>query len=314
LVGRESKTGLSGGQTALAVIVVAGTGAAALLLRPGAGVLRQGRGPLGGGWAAIGATALWAVAAFAVHRRFRDRFSRYEEHRDAAAQRLADVARHILRLAPLVVPALLLALHHFSTGEAMDYRPGPPRPHPPPVQTPPKAPPKPADAGRAHVPGWLADLLVGLLVAVLAAVVVYAVWYLLRLLHRPEPATYEGSYATMDDEQEMLAQAVDSGRRALLDGADARAAVIACYAAMEASLGASGVARRASDSPQDLLERAAAGDVLTGPAAGDLTDLFREARYSTHPMDDGHRRRASAALSEIAAQLERRTAAAGAAS
>jgi hypothetical protein len=96
---------------------------------------------------------------------------------------------------------------------------------------------------------------------------------------------------------------VDSGRRALRDGADARAAVIACYAAMEQSLAASGIARRASDSPQDLLERAATGGRLTGPSAAALTALFREARYSTHPMDDSHRDRAADALAEIAAQL-----------
>ena len=82
--------------------------------------------------------------------------------------------------------------------------------------------------------------------------------------HRPAAA--EPPYHP-DEEQDVLAQAVDSGRRALLDGDDARAAVIACYAAMETSLAASGIARRASDSPQDLLERASAGGLLTGPRA-----------------------------------------------
>lgn len=119
-------------------------------------------------------------------------------------------------------------------------------------------------------------------------------------------AEVPATYATLDDEQERLAQAVDSGRRALLDGTDARAAVIACYATMEESLADSGVARRASDSPQDLLERAVAGGLPAGAAVVELTGLFREARYSTHPMDGGHRDRATAALAEIADGLRSR--------
>ncbi|MYS44741.1 DUF4129 domain-containing protein, partial [Streptomyces sp. SID5998] len=60
------------------------------------------------------------------------------------------------------------------------------------------------------------------------------------------------------------------------------------------------------DSPQDLLERAVA-DGLPPRAAAELTALFREARYSTHPMDGGHRDRAAAALAEIAHDLRSRT-------
>lgn len=56
-----------------------------------------------------------------------------------------------------------------------------------------------------------------------------------------------------------------------------------------------------------LLERAVAGGLPTGAAAAALTALFREARYSTHPMDGSHRDRAAAALTEIADGLRSRT-------
>lgn len=128
-----------------------------------------------------------------------------------------------------------------------------------------------------------------------------------RCLTRPPAPGAPATYATLDDEQDRLARAVDSGRRALLDGTDARAAVIACYAAMEESLADSGVTRRASDSPQDLLERAVAGGPPTRASAAALTTLFREARYSTHLMDGSHRDRAAAALAEIADGLRSRT-------
>ncbi|WP_237404487.1 DUF4129 domain-containing protein [Actinacidiphila reveromycinica] len=301
-------TGWGGGRAALAVLVVAGTGAAALLLRPDGGVGAQGRGPLGGDGTAFGVAALWLVASIAAHRRYRDRLARYDERRTAAQQRLADVARRALTVAPVAVPVLLLALHDFH---------GRPAPRPAPTPQPPAgtvndASPPPAhrhtgDSGP-HLPGWLPHLVVGLLIAAAAVAVTLAAITLLRMLRRPERPLPEGLFRVIDDEEEVLAEAVRSGRRALRDTGDARAAVIACYAAMETSLAASGVARHASDSPQDLLERAAAGDLLSGPAAGELTDLFREARYSTHAMDDRHRRRAADALARIAAQLERRAA------
>ncbi|WP_345942855.1 DUF4129 domain-containing protein [Streptomyces sp. SID486] len=52
------------------------------------------------------------------------------------------------------------------------------------------------------------------------------------------------------------------------------------------------------------MERAVAGGLPPGAATA-LTALFREARYSTHPMDGNHRDRAAAALAEIADGLRR---------
>ncbi|SEG70199.1 protein of unknown function [Actinacidiphila yanglinensis] len=312
MAGRESRTGLDGARVALAVVVLAGIAVTAMLLRPSSGAMSQGRGPMGGGGATVGVAALWVVAALLVNGRYRERFNRYDERRGVAEQRLADVVRHLLLLSPVAVPVLLLGLHRFDTtsGGRKPYPSVLPTRSDDTTPTPLPTDHKPHDdKGSLHLPGWLLHAGLALVAVVVAAAVAYAVWYLLRVLRRPEPAAPHGDFAVLDDEEELLAQAVDSGRRALRDTDDARAAVIACYAAMETSLAASGVARRASDSPQDLLERAAADDLLSGPAAGALTELFREARYSTHPMDDGDRRRASDALGEIAAQLERRAAA-----
>ena len=109
-----------------------------------------------------------------------------------------------------------------------------------------------------------------------------------------------------EDEQDesALNEAVLAGREAL-EG-EARAAIIACYAAMEASLDAAGVPRLESDSPADLLARAADRGALDGPAARLLASLFREARYSTHAMGVAHLGQARGALDEIAAQLAAR--------
>jgi Domain of unknown function (DUF4129) len=112
-------------------------------------------------------------------------------------------------------------------------------------------------------------------------------------------------------DEEALSAAVLAGRGAL-EG-EARAAIIACYAAMEDSLAAAGVTRLESDSPADLLRRATEHGVVAGPAPRLLAALFREARFSTHPIGARHLDQARGALDEITAQLEARRAAARAA-
>ena len=105
---------------------------------------------------------------------------------------------------------------------------------------------------------------------------------------------------------EELREAVAEGRAALAAIDDARAAIIACYVAMERSLAERGTARAAADTPDELLGRAVASGVVRGGAAGRLTALFYEARFSTHPLGSGQRDAASAALDELAAELAAR--------
>jgi Domain of unknown function (DUF4129) len=113
------------------------------------------------------------------------------------------------------------------------------------------------------------------------------------------------------EDEEVLSAAVLAGRGAL-EG-EARAAIIACYAAMEESLMAAGVTRLESDSPADLLRRATERGVVAGPAPRLLAALFREARFSTHPIGARHLDQARGALDEITAQLDARREAAEAA-
>jgi Domain of unknown function (DUF4129) len=102
-----------------------------------------------------------------------------------------------------------------------------------------------------------------------------------------------------------LARAVRSGRRALAELDDARAAIIGCYLAMEASLAKAGAARRAAETPDELLARAVAGDLVSAEPASRLTALFYEARFSSHPMPQAKRDEAASALAELAETLPR---------
>jgi hypothetical protein len=84
---------------------------------------------------------------------------------------------------------------------------------------------------------------------------------------------------------------------------DARAAIIACYLAMEHTLAERGTARGLADTPDELLARAARSGLVRGAAPRRLTALFYEARYSSHPLGADQRVTASRALDELAAEL-----------
>ncbi|HYK31674.1 MAG TPA: DUF4129 domain-containing protein [Streptosporangiaceae bacterium] len=145
----------------------------------------------------------------------------------------------------------------------------------------------------------LRDVLIALLIIAIIIVLIVA-WRRRRIasLRLSVPADLG-----VDEAADDLARAVESGRIALRDLDDARAAIIACYVAMEQTLAEAGAARGAAETPDELLVRAvAAGLVPAGPAAL-LTELFYEARYSTHHMPTSKRDQAEQALTEIAAGL-----------
>ncbi|MFC8387729.1 DUF4129 domain-containing protein [Streptomyces sp. NPDC057238] len=288
--------------------VVGALAVAALVLRPAEGLLHPGRGPLGHwGFVAIGASVAWTAGAMLAVDRLRHRIGAGRTMLPPGEERLREAAVPLLFTGAGVIGVLALVLHRF------DHDSTPPTATPPENLPPPSPPPgpnrPPSEEGSGHSLSMPLYLLLGLLAAVVVVVVTVAVVRRLRRrgLTVPKPPDPAGTPAE-DDDARLLLSAVHSGRRALADTGDARAAVIACYAAMEDALVASGVQRRASDSPSDLLTRAAGAGLAPTPAAPRLTALFREARYSSHPMDGSHREAAADALEEIASLLQDREA------
>jgi hypothetical protein len=192
-----------------------------------------------------------------------------------------------------------LHLHFLSKGKPP---PAPPFTGKGKLKTPPPLPQHHGGGSTLHIP-W-APILYGLLVIALVAAVVISIWWSSRLRQAAAPMVIEEAGA------EELREAVESGRAALAEISDARAAIIACYVAMERSLADRGTSRTAADTPDELLARAVGAGTVRGPAAGRLTALFYEARFSTHPVAAGQRAAASAALDEIAAELAAELAAA----
>jgi hypothetical protein len=235
------------------------------------------------------------------------------DDRDVAA-----ALRFLLRLVigtAMAAIGVVLAVNahlHLFTARPMIARPikvhtfGPPRT---------QLPTRTGTGLHFHFP--VAPVLYGLLTVALMAALGFSVWWGRRLA-AARPAAVPGDLA---EETEGLREAVASGRAAMADLDDARAAIIACYAAMERSLAERGAERGAAGTPDELLDRAVRSGLLSagddsgghdsagpdnaGPdnAARTLTALFYEARFSTHPLGPGHRDTAARALDELAAEL-----------
>jgi hypothetical protein len=158
------------------------------------------------------------------------------------------------------------------------------------------------NAGAGHNFANLTYLIYALLALLLLAAIAACVLVILRRV----PWRSADDLFVLADDDGSTRTAIESGRRALRSFDDAQAAIIACYVAMEASLASAGTARDSAETPDELLARAVASGLLHGAAAGRLTALFYEARYSSHALPATARDEADRALDAISAELARR--------
>ena len=297
----------------LAVLLLA-LGAAALASAHGSA--ERGLGPLAKQWWLFAASAVGLGILALV--RLRARMSATDP--DSTAQ--ARLNRGVLAAAAVLTAAVPIGLYltRFQSPDQSDSC----MPQCPSLLatssvrqngTPPAVPTKAAShAGTLKLPLGLILLVIGCVLAAALAAGLVLLYLRARGLKKIQlgiegaPPPPIGDEA---DDEAALGAAVLAGRGAL-EG-EARAAIIACYAAMEDSLAAAGVTRLASDSPADLLKRATERGVVSGPAPRLLAALFREARFSTHRIGARHVDQARGALDEITAQLTARQAEAAAA-
>jgi Domain of unknown function (DUF4129) len=270
-------------------IALAGLLLAAVVLGVHAVVPGNGwRGPLHAHPIPLG-VALELVAAglmLALHRRT----TRHPQAAEPAA-----ALRQALRLtlvSVLIALPLLLAAYQLSRLH--------PRPHR--QQQPPRThfgrpSPRPTHAHLVSHGGI--SFPPNLLYALLALALATSIAIFAFLLRRRVRQRWIDVAEQADDEQEQLKQVVESGRSALRKVDDARAAIIACYVAMERSLAEAGAERGAAETPDELLARAAGRGMVSGPAAERLTGLFYEARFSTHPLPAAAREDARQALDAL---------------
>jgi hypothetical protein len=217
---------------------------------------------------------------------------------DTGERDIAGALRVLLRLLlgaamVAIAVALLVGLHLHSFG-----RPSPAaQPRLPTRLTP--ATRHPASSGGASLDIPLKPILYALLVIALIAALAASIWWARRL---SRVVVLPAALPDADTSQE-LREAVASGRAAMAELDDARAAIIACYEAMEQRLAERGAERGVAGTPDELLGHATDQKIITGAGARRLTTLFYEARFSTHHLGPGTREAAIRALDDMAAEL-----------
>lgn len=257
-------------------------------------------GPLHSSGIAVGIVLIAVLAALLTITVIRSRSARNrlgDEDLASLAGKLRIVLKFVLSggiVACLVTMLIALHLHLFSIKpkrpKSVSARPRQVNPFLGRSQAP--------ATGRSVIP--LDEIFYGLLVLVLIIAVLVAA----RWSYRLRPAMKPGDDIDEETEDsEDLREAVESGRAALRTLDDARAAIIACYLAMEQRLAERGTARGPADTPDELLARAIRNGIVHGTAASRLTALFYQARFSSHPMDQAQRQAAERALDELAADL-----------
>jgi len=109
---------------------------------------------------------------------------------------------------------------------------------------------------------------------------------------------------------ESLVRAAERGLAEMTDlSREPREAIIACYAAMERELAnVPGAVPQDFDTPTEVLARAVERHALHADNAVQLVNLFAEARFSPHVMNEGHRDIAVRVLRVVLDELSARTA------
>ena len=168
-----------------------------------------------------------------------------------------------------------------------------------------------ASADPEAVRGWDPEGLFAVLVQVLIVVIVLGVLLLfvlaLRdLLRRVTPRIAgegEAAFDTPEVPQAVL-EGADHGLEALEHGPP-RNAIVAAWVALEGAAGAAGLPRHPAETSTEYVVRVLrVWDVDPRSLAG-LAALYREARFSTHPLTEDHRRQAISALATIRSDLGR---------
>ena len=166
---------------------------------------------------------------------------------------------------------------------------------------------------------WWLRLLDLMLVVVFAVAVLYGLWRAFRALREllmlrlgtgagwVRETKYDPGEESHDDAVTALRKRVADELTALsadLDTiGDPREVVIACYVRMERAFADAGSAKRADETPLELIARVLTEQYVPEDDVRRLTALFSEARFSTHPVTDEMREAARRALRNVADAL-----------
>jgi hypothetical protein len=217
----------------------------------------------------------------------------------------------------LALAVLSAAMRGPWTTEARDFR-FPFQPGPVPTLDPPTNEPDPGALGdRSELEPLDLTWLVVVAGMVVLTVVILLLLRLLRRLRRPvaAPQAPRGLAADMSPPPEpdipVLLRGVSAARELLTRFAEPSDAVVAAWLALEDAADRSGVHRRPSATPSEFTMAVLAATPAPPAATRELLDLYRTARFSTHPITAADVEHAARCLAAIAESFTAAAAAAG---
>jgi len=158
-----------------------------------------------------------------------------------------------------------------------------------------------ADAPPSELPGWV-EAILQVMVAVVAFVVTIALAIMgwrnrPRLRWRRQPAGAE-DFDVLPDVAATVVHEAAAQRAALLGGMP-RNAIVRCWLRLEGDVAAAGLLRNSADTSAEFTERVLGRYTVDSEAIQELAALYREARFSQHPLDESARRAALDALGRL---------------
>jgi hypothetical protein len=178
-----------------------------------------------------------------------------------------------------------------------------------------------APVPKLHPPDDSGDML-GILLASTIPMLILIVVGTLIMSRRRRRAASQGALPHDNDGDDAESSAAPKRSKSLVRAAECglaeiadlkrepRAAIIACYAAMERELAnVPGAVPQDFDTATEVLARAVEHHALHADSAVQLVNLFAEARFSPHEMNERHRELAVDALQVVLGELGSRSAA-----
>ena len=137
-------------------------------------------------------------------------------------------------------------------------------------------------------------------VGLLSLLAVGGVFYVVRQ-RRAEQPTDRTEAAVAEELSAAVSESIDD----LVREPDPRRAVIAAYARMEGVLARSGYSRHPAETPLEYLARVLRALDVGGGSIRELTELFEQAKFSAHTIDQSMKGRAIACFTRVRDDLRR---------
>lgn len=147
---------------------------------------------------------------------------------------------------------------------------------------------------------WLGDLIAWVLVLAFATLLVVGARYAVRHRWRRAPAPVEADAEALPEVRAVTALVEDADQRmaALAEG-DPRNGIVRCWMRLEEAVADAGLPRHPSETSAELTVRVLHVLDLDPHAIGALAALYREARFSEHPLGEDARTAAREALTRL---------------